>query len=80
MQVSEDGKIYGDVKEWSPGEDVLEGGHSVLGEQRFSIQGKAIRRINVDHACWFPVTVRNRRTWTLTRGFNLLSDRYLNDP
>jgi hypothetical protein len=58
MHLSEDGMVSGDVKEWSPGQDVLEGGHSVLGEQRFSIQGKALRRINVDQACWFPVTVR----------------------
>ena len=63
MQVSEDGIVSGDVKEWSPGEYVLDGGHSVLGEQRFSIQGKTLRRISVDQACWFPVTVRESRSW-----------------
>lgn len=69
MHVSEDGKITGDVKEWSPGDDVLEGKYVVLGEQRFSIQGKTVRRIHVDQACWFPVTVREGQTWASWRWF-----------
>lgn len=69
MHVSEDGKITGDVKEWSPGDDVLEGKYVELGEQRFSIQGKTVRRIHVDQACWFPVTVREGQTWASWRWF-----------
>ena len=58
MRLSEEGLLVGEAKEWSPGKDVLEGSHSKVGEQRFSIQSKSSRRVVVDPPSWYPVTVR----------------------
>ena len=58
MCVCDDGAVAGEVKEWSPGHDVLEGTQPKVGEQRFSVQSKSAKRISFDQACWFPVTVR----------------------
>ena len=71
-----------DVKEWSPGQDVLEGGQSKVGEQRFSVPSKSVRRVCFSEACWFPVTVNEHTKINVRSGISCILPcrRWSRDP